>query len=195
MIGDVEQDEGPPAEARQEARGEPTALRSMVEWVAVIVGALAVAMLIKTFLFQAFYIPSDSMVPTLDVGDRVLVNKLSYDAHDVRRGDIVVFRRPEGAPGEVDDLIKRVIGLPGDELVLVGDQIQIDGDVLEEPYLPEGTVTCCLDAITVPDGEVFVMGDNRGDSFDSRRFGTVPIDSIVGRAFVTVWPPSRLGSL
>jgi signal peptidase I len=173
----------------------PSALRSLVEWIAVIGGALAVALLIKTFLFQAFYIPSDSMVPTLQVGDRVLVNKVSYDLHDVNRGDLVVFSRPPNTPGSADDLIKRVIGLPGDEISLVGDTITINGQSLVEPYLPDEVVTCCLTPITVPEGHVFVMGDNRGDSYDSRRFGPIPVSSIVGRAFVRVWPPSRVGGL
>jgi signal peptidase I len=135
------------------------------------------------------------MVPTLQVGDRVLVNKLSYDLHDVNRGDLVVFSRPEGTPGSAEDLIKRVVGLPGEEVALVGDNITIDGKVLVEPYLPDDVVTCCLTTLVVPEGHVFVMGDNRGDSFDSRRFGPIEIDSIVGRAFLRVWPPSRVGTL
>lgn len=171
------------------------AVRSLVEWVAVVLGALAVALLIKTFLFQAFYIPSDSMQPTLHVGDRVLVNKLSYDLQDVNRGDLIVFKRPPDTPGAVDDLIKRVIGLPGEEVALIGDEVTIDGRILIEPYLAEGTTTCCLAAIVVPEGHVLVLGDNRGDSYDGRRFGTIPVESIVGRAFVRVWPPSRVGGL
>lgn len=172
-------------------------VRSAVEWLAVIVGALAVALLVKTFLLQAFFIPSASMEPTLRVGDRVLVNKLSYRLHDVHRGDIIVFERPEGEQNRsVRDLIKRVIALPGETIEIRDNQVIIDGRVLGEPYLPPGTVTAGLDEpVTVPEGHVFVMGDNRDDSRDSRFFGAIPEDRIVGRAFVRVWPPTHLGLL
>lgn len=186
--GQPDTDTGGPA-------GPPSLLRSTVEWLAVVLGALFVALLIKTFLFQAFFIPSDSMTPTLMVGDRVLVNKLSYDLHDVNRGDLVVFKRPAGTPGDVDDLIKRVIALPGEEVTLDGGTITIDGKALVEPYLPEEVTTCCIETLIVPEDHIFVMGDNRGESFDSRRFGPIPVKSIVGRAFIRVWPPSRVGTL
>jgi signal peptidase I len=173
--------------------------RNTLEWVAVIVGAVVVALLIKTFVAQAFRIPSDSMVPTLLNGDRVLVNKLSYDLHDINRGDVVVFNRPDGlpaSPGEPEDLIKRVIGLPGDELVTRDGDVYVNGRLLTEPYLPEGTTSAGIDEpFVVPDGEVFVMGDNRQNSSDSRVFGPVPADSVVGRAFVVMWPPGRISAL
>lgn len=182
-------DDGAPAPKRT--------VKSLVEWVVVIVGALVVALVIKTFLLQAFYIPSLSMEPTLHKGDRVLVNKLSYRLHDVNRGDIVVFERPEAeGPDEIKDLIKRVIALPGDTISQGPEgTVLINGRVLEEPYLPDGTVTEDLRTQTVPDGYVFVMGDNRGDSRDSRFFGPIREGSIVGRAFVRVWPLSHLGFL
>ena len=149
-------------------------VRSLVEWVAVIVGALVVALVVKTFLFQAFYIPSASMEPTLEKGDRVLVNKLSYDLHDVNRGDVVVFELPDdqiGADG-IKDLIKRVIGLPGDVIETRDGVVYINDRRLDEPYLPEGTVTGdpsngnnpSIERQTVPEGTVFVMGDNRSNS-------------------------------
>jgi signal peptidase I len=170
-----------------------------VEWVAVIVGAVVVALLVKTFLVQAFRIPSESMDPTLMVGDRVLVNKLSYRLHDVNRGDVVVFSRPDALPGGPDDpqdLIKRVIGLPGETVEARDGQVYVDGRPLDEPYLPEGTTTSNLEQpITVPEGQVLVMGDNRDNSQDGRVFGPIPIDTIVGRAFVIIWPPGRFGSL
>lgn len=181
--------------------------RSIVEWVAVVVGALVVALVVKTFLFQAFYIPSASMEPTLEKGDRVLVNKLSYRAHDVRRGDVVVFELPEGAigPDGIKDLIKRVIGLPGDTIESRDGAVYINDRRLEEPYLHDGTVTGDptngsnpeIQRQVVPDGRVFVMGDNRSNSHDSRYAdrGPIPIDSIVGRAFVLVWPPTKMGGL
>lgn len=178
--------------------------RTLVEWVVVIGGALVVALLIKAFLVQAFYIPSESMVPTLAVGDRVFVNKLSYRLHDVNRGDLVVFERPEGDPNEdVKDLIKRVVALPGEQLVIKDNAVWIDGERLEEDYLPPGTVTTqgsraqCTDETpcVVPEDAVFVMGDNREHSFDSRYFGPIEEDTIVGRAFLRIWPLGEFGFL
>jgi signal peptidase I len=176
-------------------------VRSIVEWVAVVVGALVVALVVKTFLFQAFYIPSASMEPTLEKGDRVLVNKLSYDLHDVHRGDIIVFELPPDkvGPDGIKDLIKRVIGLPGDEIESRDGEVYINDKLLKEPYLPEGVTTDHppIDKQTVPKGHVFVMGDNRDNSADSRfeNRGPIPIDTIIGRAFIQVWPPTDIGGL
>jgi signal peptidase I len=165
--------------------------------------ALAIAFLIKTFLFQAFYIPSPSMEPTLNVGDRVLVNKLSYDLHDVNRGDIVVFEAPEAeAEDGMRDLVKRVVGLPGEEVEYRNGLVYVDGEPLEEEYLPDGTTTappaqaCPRDtgaSITVPAESYVVLGDNRGASRDSRCFGPIPEDDIVGRVWLRFWPPTRIG--
>ena len=176
----------PPAEEPDEtSRG----IRNAVEWVAIVVGALAVALLVKTFLIQAFFIPSLSMFPTLDKGDRVLVNKLSYDLHDVHRGDMVVFDRPEGSPeSDIKELIKRVIGLPGETIEARDGVVFIDGDRLDEPYLQDGIRTDNLPPTEIPEGRVFVMGDNRTGSADSRVFGPLDEDTIVGRAFIRVWP-------
>jgi len=171
-------------------------MRQALEWGAVIVGALIAALVIKTFLFQAFYIPSGSMEETLQIGDRVLVNKLSYQFGDIDRGDIVVFHKPESAgESDVDDFIKRVVGLPGETLRAIDGVVYIDGRPLAEPYLAEGIVTNQLTEITVPEGHVFVMGDNRTLSRDSRFFGPIPMDSIVGEAFVRLWPPGAFGGL
>lgn len=173
--------------------------RNTIEWVAVVVGAVIVALLIKTFVAQAFRIPSDSMVPTLTDGDRVLVNKLSYGTQDINRGDVVVFSRPGGLPAladEPEDLIKRVIGLPGDELLTVDGQLYVNGRELIEPYLREGTASNGLEEpVVVPDGQIFVLGDNRENSSDSRQFGPVPDDTVVGRAFTIMWPPGRISAL
>jgi signal peptidase I len=163
-------------------------VRNLVEWIAIVVGALAVALLVKTFLIQAFYIPSLSMYPTLQKGDRVLVNKLSYDLHDVHRGDIVVFERPPGQESAIKDLIKRVVGLSGESIEAHDGAVYIDGKKLDEPYLVDGVTTENLPLQKVPKDKIFVMGDNRGDSADSRVFGPIPESTIVGRAFVRVWP-------
>ena len=178
---------------------------SFVEWVLVIVGAILLALVVKVFLLQAFYIPSLSMSPTLRVGDRVLVNKLSYRLHDVNRGDVIVFERPASETSStIPDLIKRVVGLPGESISFIDGAVYVDGKRLDESYLSDGTVTSSANAPNkctaeapwvVPSGQVWVMGDNRSDSKDSRYFGSIDESTIVGRAFVTVWPLGRFGLL
>jgi signal peptidase I len=146
--------------------------------------------LVRPFVVEAFYIPSESMVPTLAVGDRVFVNKFIYRFHEPQRGDVVVFKGVEG--GE-DDLIKRVVGLPGDEVEVRDGTLYVNGQLQQEPYvngdLPDRS---SYGPTTVPKGKVFAMGDNRADSRDSRFFGPVPFESIEGEAFVTFWPPTHI---
>jgi signal peptidase I len=179
--------------------------RTAIEWTILIVAAVVIAVVIKSFLFQAFYIPSASMEPTLEVGDRVLVNKLSYDLHDVHRGDIVVFKRPPLEMQDFPDLVKRVIGLPGDSVSSKDGHIYINGKLLNEPWLPDSpsSYTGALPddqhpqfnmpgPVKVPAGQYFVMGDNRTDSEDSRFFGTIPKGLIVGRAMAVVWPLGQI---
>ena len=164
-------------------------LRNTIEWVVIVVGAFAVALVVKTFLIQAFYIPSESMFPTLTEDDRVLVNKLSYRLHDVNRGDLVVFERPPGEPdSDVKDLIKRVVAVEGETVEQRDGVLHVDGEPLDEPYLQPGVESNDLTRVVVPEDHVFVMGDNRGSSRDSRFFGPIEEDLIVGRAFVKVWP-------
>jgi signal peptidase I len=174
--------------------GRDTA-RVAFEWIGLVVLALIIALLIKTFLFQAFYIPSESMVPTLKVHDRVLVNKLSYRLHPVHRDDIVVFKAPPDSDPGIDDLVKRVIGLPGETVSGHGGHVYINGKELDESYLPKGTFTSDFAPVKIPENSYWVMGDNRGNSKDSRVFGTITKGKIVGRVFVRIWPFSRLGSL
>lgn len=180
-------------------------LRSLIEWAVVVAGALAVALVIKSFLLQAYYIPSPSMEQTLVENDRVLVNKLSKAAN---RGDVMVFKRPVAQEGQPEDLIKRVIATAGETIEVRDGIIYIDGKMLMEPYLDEGVATngpiwtenCANDrseenACLVPEGHIFMMGDNRGNSQDSRRFGPVDTELVVGRAFLKVWPLSDLTAL
>ena len=197
--------EGKPVEA--DGTGKHRRLQSGLEWAAVVIGALVVALVVKTFLFQAFYIPSASMEPTLSEGDRVLVNKISYDLHDVHRGDVIVFELDDEDVGTdgIKDLIKRVVGLPGDVIETRDGVVYVNDRALDEPYLADGTITGdpsdpqnpAIERRTVPEGHVFVLGDNRSNSADSRYpdRGPIPIDTIVGRAFVLVWPPGDIGTL
>jgi signal peptidase I len=182
------------------ARPARSAARGVAEWILVVVGAVLAALLVKTFLFQAFRIPSESMVPTLLVGDRVLVNKVSYKLHDVNRGDVVVFTRPEKLEDpsgtEPEDLIKRVVAVGGDTVVARDGVLYVNNQPMTEPYVQQGAGTFRLDeAVTVPEGQVFVMGDNRENSQDSRYFGPISTDTIIGRAFVRMFPFNRFGSL
>jgi len=192
--GRDEGEEPPPPPAPTKSKRSTT--RTIVEWVAVVGGALVVALVIRAFFLAAFYIPSESMVPTLEKGDRVLVNKLSYKLHDVHRGDVVVFERPPNEPDNgIKDLIKRVVALPGETVEVRDCKVLINGNALEEPYVKQWTRTCTFAPKTIGDNEVFVMGDNRDDSQDSRFFGPISQDLIVGRAFVIVWPLTNLGWL
>jgi len=194
-----------------------------------IVIALVLALLIKTFLVQAFYIPSASMENTLQGGppgshtyDRVLVNKLVYDFRSPHRGEVIVFKRPPGWPNEStlstpsnpisrlfhdigsviglapstdSDFIKRVIGVGGDTVACKQDVLYVNGHRLVEPYLYPKSNQCSGDSfngrtVHVPPGHVFVMGDHRDDSEDSRVHGPVPNSDVIGRAFVVIWPAS-----
>ncbi len=182
-----------------------------------VVTAAAVALLLKTFLVQAYSIPSGSMTPQLEAGDRVAVSSLADRLHQPRRGDIVVFDSPAASAGEEgtlpvrvgrdllegvglvapddDALIKRVIGLPGEEIQARNGRVFIDARELVEPYLPEAVVTDDFGPVVVPDDAVFVLGDNRANSQDSRFIGPIPVDSIVGRAIARIWPVSRWAHL
>jgi signal peptidase I len=200
-----------------------------------LVVAFCLAVLIRTFLVQAFYIPSGSMVHTLEVKDRVLVNKVVYDMRDPLRGEIVVFRGTDNWAPEVSepisntfaaklgrtvgdlvgvsrpgerDFIKRVIGLPGDKVACCDDQgrITVNGVGMDEPYIfensdlaqPPNPGQCTsrrFNEVTIPAGDMFVMGDHRSVSQDARCEGPVPIKNVIGRAFVIVWPSSHFATL
>jgi signal peptidase I len=168
--------------------------RALFDWVVVIVVALLVAFLVRTFVLAHFVVDGTSMYSTLHDDDRVFVNKLSYRLHDPNRGDVVVLHQDSGASDR--DLIKRVIALPGETIEVRSCEVLIDGKQLEEPYLDPEVVTpgnCGGDTppVTVPADHVFVMGDNRGGSQDSRALGPIDEDDLVGRAFVVFWPQSH----
>jgi signal peptidase I len=184
----------------------PHPTRWIKEAIIVVVVAVLVAVLLRAFVVQTFFIPSGSMEPTLQIGDRILVNKLSYHLHGVDRGDIVVFSRPPtencGGP-EVNDLVKRVIGLPGDVISVSSGYVYIDGKRLNESWLPTseqgvtvagppGNSSNLAHAYRIPADNYFVMGDNRTDSCDSRYWGPISRSLIVGKVEVRVWPVSSL---
>jgi signal peptidase I len=176
-----------------------------VEWLVVLGTAAIVAVLLQHFVVQLYEIPSLSMYPTLKKEDRVLVNKLAYSiGGGVERGDVIVFKRPPSErtddPEQPAQLIKRVIGLPGDVVEARGGVVYIDGKPLEESgdghYLDPSVITNNLsDPVTVAPGHVFVMGDNRERSHDSRFFGAIPESDIIGRAVVIAWPFNRWSTL
>ncbi len=208
--GATDEGDGAEEDVDPEATARSRRVRSTIEWVAVLAGAVVIALVVRTFLFTTFWIPSGSMEPTL-MGegrrDRVVVNRLAYTFGEPERGDIIVFEVPDGEPSitvdgqQVKDLIKRIIGLPGETVELRDGDVYIDGEKLDEPYLPDGTRTepARPDRATfvVPDDAVFVLGDNRGASRDARYWQKpwVPEDDIVGEAFVRIWPLSAFGGI
>ena len=205
MVALVNEDEHP----------SPTAAKTLRELPLLLLAAAVIAFLVKTFIAQAFFIPSGSMLPQLQVDDRVVVSKLSYKLHDPHRGDIVVFDNPAPAPklnepsnpvskiyrkvGEgigliqpsTEEFIKRVVALPGEQIDIKEGKVYINGRELVEPYLTPGTLTLpgrFTYPQTVPENTLWVMGDNRGNSSDSRVFGPISQDKVVGRTIVKVWP-------
>ena len=206
---------GGPESAADHDRWSP--LAALRELGVLVVMAVVIAVVVKTFVAQAFYIPSGSMLPQLQINDRVVVSKVAYRLHDPRRGDIVVFDAPgDGGPDSdplpervlrglaqsvgvlapsTDEYIKRVLALPGERVEGRGGKVLVDGREVVEPYLPRGTTTGDFPAVIVPPHTLWVMGDNRSNSADSRIFGPVPRSTVVGRAIVRVWPLSHTSFL
>lgn len=189
---------------------------SLIELVSIVAIALLLALGIQAFLVKPFRIPSESMVPTLTVGQRVLVDRVSFRFGEPERGDVVVFKPPAGAEDNtcgVDhpadqacprateersdtNFIKRVVGLPGDRLKVLQGRVYINGEQLDESYIqPDASCAICnlRSEIVIPEDQYFMMGDNRGESADSREWGPVKKDWIIGQAFFTYWPPKRIG--
>ena len=192
-----EVDYGEPIKSRRELRREREKKKrksGMFEFLVIMLVAFVLVFgFVRPFVVEAFRIPSESMVPTLEVGDRVLTNKFIYRFEDPERGDVVVFRSVEGG-GE--DLIKRVVGVPGDEISVRNGTLFVNGEAQKEPYVNRDVPDInTYGPMRVPEDSVFCMGDNRANSRDSRFFGPVPYENIEGEAFVTFWPPSRLSLL
>jgi signal peptidase I len=191
--------------------------RWLLEWLIVIALALTAALVMRTYVFQTFFIPSSSMYPTLQLGDRVIVSKVSVELGTINRGDILVFRTPPGEQAAcqgpvVSDLVKRVIGLPGDELWSVGNDIYWrygDGPahLLTQPWEPAGaqlgpaisypsqSPATPTNPVIVPANSYFMMGDNESDSCDSRFWGFLSRNLVVGKVFLRIWPVSRIDFL
>ena len=181
---------------RGRSRRKRSGAAVVIEWMIIISTALGVALLVRATVVQTFFIPTPSMVPTLKVDDRLLVDKLTLHARDVRRGDIVVFERPAAfTDTTIKDLIKRVVGLPGETIEGRDGAVWVNGKRLAEPYLVKGITTSDFAPVRVPVDNYFVMGDNRPESFDSRFWGTVEREKIIGRALIRVWPPTRFGPI
>ena len=202
-------------------QGEKSAGSSILELVIIVVVALGLALAIQAFLVKPYRIPSGSMLPTLKIGQRVLVNRLGNRFNDPKIGEIVVFHPPAGAEGTGDtcgdtnrspgkacdkptpqkaseNFIKRVVGLPGDKLSIQDGHVIRNGKRESDPYIAPcaGGSACNLpQTITVPPDHYFMMGDNRGASDDSRYWGPVPRKWIIGGAFATYWPPKQIGLL
>ena len=198
---------------------EQSAAGSLIELVTIVAVALGLALGIQAFLVKPFRIPSESMVPTLSVGQRVLVNRVSQRFTDPDRGDVTVFKPPKGADDSVcgarrpatmpcprptkqrsdTNFIKRVVGLPGERLKVVNNRVYINGRKQDEPFINKGTPCeqlCNMPReITIPKDHYFMMGDNRGESADSREWGPVPKKWLIGQAFITYWPPKKVGPL
>jgi signal peptidase I len=192
--------DGPQEEPSEPTPAPSTAKRRqrvVIEWVVIILIAVLASILVRTFVFETYFIPSASMEPTLMIGDRIIVDKLAVDFGTIHTGDIIVFKAPanENCGTKVDDLVKRVIGVPGDHLTSKGNTIYINGKPLKitwSHYEPLGTP---IGKVTVPANQYYVMGDNYPDSCDSRFWGTVPRSDIIGKVFLRIWPLSRIGFL
>jgi signal peptidase I len=196
----------PEADDGTDTPAKASASRLLVELLSLVTLAVVIAVVLRTFVIGTYLIPSGSMEPTLMINDRILVDKLAYHVHGIHRADIVVFSTPPaencgGAP--VADLVKRVIGLPGETISLSRGQVYINGTLLAEPWLPPSAQKdttpgpsqepyALTHSYTVPAGHVYVMGDNRTVSCDSRYWGPIRESSIVGKVDFRIWPLSRL---
>ncbi|HEV7958774.1 MAG TPA: signal peptidase I [Acidimicrobiales bacterium] len=181
--------------------------RSLTEWGIVVVVAVIVSLLIRTFVFQTFFIPSGSMEPTLQIGDRIIVSKLSVEFGTIHTGDILVFKAPKAVASvcgdNVADLVKRVIGLPGQTLTSKGNTIYVKNPGanqtfhrLKQPWLQPGVpLGKAIGTVHITKNHYFMVGDNESDSCDSRFWGTIPRSSIIGKAFLRIWPLSRFDFL
>ncbi len=191
----------PDRSAPESSSPTPILLQLWQQWgetIQILVLALVLAVCIRAFVAEPRYIPSESMLPTLEIGDRTIVEKLSSYAHSPHRGDIIVFAPPpqlqEQGYLEEQAFIKRIIGLPGETVAVENGRVSIDRQVLTETYIAEPP-NYRMSPIVVPPGQLFVMGDNRNNSNDSHVWGFLPQQNIIGRACFRFWPLERIGGL
>ena len=178
-----------PLPKRQDKTKKQVILKEILMYTIVVLAAVVLATLIRVFIFEPFIVPSPSMDPTLKVGDKVIINKIAYRVGSIERGDIVAFH----SPLEEKDLVKRAVAVEGDEITLTSEgEIYINGERIIESYIPADQVVSYINqTVTLGEDEVFVMGDNRNNSFDSRYFGAIPEEDVFGEFMVIYWPPSR----
>lgn len=183
----------PPEKSTEKTKQQENPVVEIVKTVAM---AAVLSFGIRTFVAEARYIPSSSMEPTLQINDRLIIEKMTYRFHEPKRGDVIVFNATETLQEQnfKEAFIKRIIGLPGDTVKVSNGQVMVNGQVLEEVYIKENP-DYEYGPVTVPSGEYLVLGDNRNNSYDSHYWGFVPEDKIIGRAFVRFWPLQRLGSI
>ncbi|KJR99615.1 MAG: signal peptidase I [Peptococcaceae bacterium BRH_c4a] len=167
-------------------RREKSVLREILESIII---AVVLALLIRTYILQPFFIPTGSMEPNLMVQDHIIVNKVNYRFWEPQRGDIVVFRYPVDPKR---DFVKRLIGKPGERVEIRNSQLYIDGSIVNENYLPEGLRFHDFGPVKVPENSYLMLGDNRNNSDDSRVWGTLPKDLIIGKAVLIYWPLDRV---
>ncbi|MDQ0417345.1 signal peptidase I [Croceifilum oryzae] len=178
-----------PSRSRRD-RGEGKGKNSYRDWAIALVAALALAFLIRGFVLEPFHVSGPSMQDTLASNDKVMVNKLSYKMSKPKHGEVVVFRSKDKI-----DLIKRIVALPGETVEVKNNQLLVNGKEVKESYLSSSTKTADFAPVKVPDGQVFVLGDNRSNSTDSRVFGPVATSEIVGKASFVYWPISHFSGL
>lgn len=166
--------------------------RTLVEILVIVAAAFALAMLVQAFIVKPFTIHQISMEPTLQEGDRVLISRLSYHFHEPKAGDVVVLHSPVDAS---EDLVKRIVAVGGDTVDILDGDLFVNGAAVVEPYLAEQDFRGGYPETVIPDGQVFVLGDNRNNSGDSRLFGPIDVDSIIGSAFAVYWPIGDWGGL
>ncbi|MEL6351741.1 MAG: signal peptidase I [Cyanobacteria bacterium J06627_28] len=172
--------------------------KTVFENVKLVAIALTIAIVVRLFIAEPRFIPSPSMVPTLAVGDRLLVEKVSYHLHEPHQGDIVVFEPPpqlqEYGYRASQAFIKRIIGLPGQQIQVTNGKVYVDGTPLDETYILDAPAYE-MPLVQVPAGSLFVMGDNRNDSNDSHVWGFLPVENVIGRAALRFWPLNQFGSV
>ena len=184
---------------KQDKNKQPQSPKQENPWVELtqtVVTAVILAFGIWTFVAEARYIPSSSMEPTLEINDRLIIEKMSYRFREPVRGDVVVFNPTEALKAQDfhDAFIKRIIGLPGETVLVREGKVYVNGEQITEKYIAEDP-NYDYGPVVVPEGEYLVLGDNRNNSYDSHYWGFVPQDKIIGKAFVRFWPFNRLGSL